>query len=78
MRYKKNNHCICGMCSFYKSGYGCTLDKHHRTENIKLRALLKATYTFLLRLEAIGICGKISTTKGHIYTMRKKLEQEIS
>lgn len=42
-----------------------------------LREILKTTKTFLLRLEAIGTCGKISTTKGHIYTMRKKLEQAL-
>ncbi len=36
----KNNHCICGSCSFCKSGYGCTLDKHHRAENIRLKELL--------------------------------------
>lgn len=47
-------------------------------ENKELREMLKATRTFLLRLEAISICGKISTTKGHIHTIRKKLEQEIA
>ena len=43
-------------------------------ENKKLKDLLKITNTFLLQLEAIAICGKISTTEGHIYSMRKKLE----
>lgn len=42
-------------------------------ENKKLREILRDTNTFLLRLEAIRICGKISTTKGHIHTMRKKI-----
>lgn len=43
----------------------------------KVREVLQATKIFLLRLEAIGICGKISTTRGHIYTMRKKIEQTL-
>ena len=42
MRHKKNNHCICGMCSFYKSSYGCTLDTHHRAKNEQLKELLQA------------------------------------
>jgi len=42
-----------------------------------LKGLLKTTKTFLLRLEAIGICGNIQTTCGHIYTMRKKIEQTL-
>jgi len=46
-------------------------------ENKNLREMLKAAKTFLLRLEAISICGKISCTKGHIYTMRKKIEQAL-
>jgi hypothetical protein len=49
--------------------------REKRPEEIKkLRDILKVTRTFLLRLEATSICGKISTTKGYIYTMRKKLD----
>ena len=42
-----------------------------------LREMLKAAQTFLLRLEATSICKKISTTTGHIYTMRKRIEQAL-
>ena len=44
----------------------------------RFQELLKTTKTFLLRLEAISICGKICCTTGHIYTMRKKLEQALN
>ena len=47
-------------------------DRINRLENV-----LRATKTFLLRMEATGICGRISTTEGLVYTMRKKVEQAL-
>ena len=44
-------------------------------ENSQLREILSKANTFLLRLEAVSICKKISTTKGHIYSMRKKIDE---
>jgi hypothetical protein len=51
--------------------------KRLEEENKELRRLLHSTKTFLLRLEAISICGKICCTKGHIFTMRKQIEKVI-
>ncbi len=48
-----------------------------QSANKRLRETLGATNTFLLRLEAISICKKISTTKGHIYSMRKKIKEAL-